>query len=356
VSDADFALKSALKKKEKILPASKWEPFLRSRTHIGVVSAVCSAPVSGRVFLGFVDGTIACFDPFYDAPIPCVTGGTQGSIISLTTDDRGHRLIALCKNPAQDTDLISLIWSGTDFRLHQRRAGPATGSAWLTPIAEENGYRVLGVWEGDSLAVLWCEGLLPWGRNEIGKLDAAGTALLFLTHDDYMGVPVPRTSGCLFCGDVAWYFDSVGRNEGKVLHFGWRPGSQLRGLCSAPPLSRLWRDPEHLEIAGVDEDDSVHWTELAYGRPEGVVLSGGASNAEWKYVAAALIRPGLVAGVTREGIVWLHRNGHRLRTGGIMSMTMVSLKTSVACAVSLPARELLVICREGTVVRVPLPN
>jgi len=153
---------------------------------------------------------------------------------------------------------------------------------------------------------------------------------------------------------VAWYFDSVGRNEGKVLHFGWRPGSQLRGLCSAPPLSRLWRDREHLEIAGVDEDDSIHWTELDYGHEEGVVLGGGASNAEWKYVAAALIRPGLVAGVTREGIVWLRRNGHRLQSNG--TMTMASLENAVACAVSLPARELLVICREGAVVRVPLPS
>jgi tetratricopeptide (TPR) repeat protein len=355
VSDAEFALKSALRKKEKISPVPKGDRFVRLRTHTGVVSAVCSAPLSGRVFLGFVDGTIAGFDPVYSSVTTYFTGPTTGLVVSLATDDRGRRLIALSKDSAQNTDLISLIWSGTDFRIHQRRAGPRTGSTWLTPIAEQEGRGVVGLWEGDSLALLWSNDLLPWGRNEVGKLDAAArTALLFLTHDDLTGMAVPRTSGCLFCGDVAWHFESVGRNEGKLLHFGWRPGSQLRGLCSAPPLSRLWRDREHLELAGVDEDDSIHWTELDYSHPEGVVLGGGASNAEWKYIAAALIRPGLLAGVTREGIVWLRRDGHRLQSGGMM--TLVPLENAVACAVSLPARELLVICREGVVVRVPLPN
>src|SRR5262249_35659409 len=157
-------------------------------------------------------------------------------------------------------------------------------------------HAVVGLWRGDHLAVLWSYDLLPWGRREVGQLgEAARAGLLFLGYDSSKGVP--RTSGCLFCDDGAWCFPSVGQNEGNLLHFSWRPCGPLRGLCSAPPLSRLWRDRQHLEIAGVDEDDSIHWTEMDYSNPERPVLGGGASNAQEKYVATCLLRPGLLAGV-----------------------------------------------------------
>src|SRR5262249_27305488 len=152
-------------------------------------------------------------------------------------DERGQRLIALVKDPPQSTDLVSLGWTGTDFRMHKGRAGPAAGSAWLTPIAEDEGGGVVGLLEGESLLSLLSDDLVPWLRSEEGKLGAAArTGLLFwtTTTDD-------STSGCLFCGDDAWCFQASNPIKGKMLHFGWRPGSPLRGLCSAPPLSRLWR-------------------------------------------------------------------------------------------------------------------
>jgi hypothetical protein len=168
-----------------------------------------------------------------------------------------------------------------------------------------------------------------------------------------MGVAEPRTGGCLFYDEMAMCIASVGQDEASLLHVGWRPGSQLRGLCTAPALSRVWNGWHHLEIAGIDEDDSIHWTELDYRNLEQPILGGGASSDQEKYLATCLLRPGALAGVTGHGVVWLRRDGHRLRYEG---MTPAALENAVACAISLPTRELLVICRDGVVVRVPLPN
>jgi hypothetical protein len=355
VSDADFAFKAALKKKEKAPPISRTDDrVVRFRVHTGVVSAVCVAPDSGRVFLGFVNGDLAGFDPQRNLSITSFGEVARGPVVSLATDERGTWLIALSKDSPQTTALVSLGWSGTAFRNHKRQPAVSTGPTWLTPIAEHEGHAVVGLWKGDHLAVLWYDDLVPWGRREVGQIGAAArAALLFLGYDSSPGVAAARTSGCLFCGDIAWCFASLDQDEGNVLHFGWRPCGQLHGLCSPPPLSRLWRDRQHLEIAGVDEDDSIHWTEMDYSHPERPALGGGASNAEWKYVATCLLRPGLLAAVTREGIVWLRRHRHQLQSEGMMP---VALENAVACAVSLPTWELLVICREGVVVRVPLPN
>jgi tetratricopeptide (TPR) repeat protein len=353
VSDAEFAFKAALKKNSRAPHVVAPDCRARFRAHSGEVSAVCAAPSTGRVFLGFVDGAIAYFDAAHKPLTTFLPQPTQGPVVSLATNDRGNRLTVLSKEPPHATDLLSLAWTGIDFRLHKRRPGPSAGSAWLTPIAEHEGQGVVGLWEGDSLAVLWCDDLVPWGRSEVGRGAAALTALLFLSRDYTTGTAVPRTSGCLFCGGVVWCFESIGRNSGDLLHLGWHPGCQLRGLCSPPPLAHLWRDRDHLELAGLDEDDSIHWTELDYSHAERPVLGGGAANAQAKYLAVALVRPGLLAGVRRDGIVWLRRNRHQLQSDG---KTPAALENAVTCAASPRTRELLVICRDGVVVRVPLPS
>jgi len=149
-----------------------------------------------------------------------------------------------------------------------------------------------------------------------------------------------------------WCFDGSGHPD-AMLHLGWRPGSQLRGLCSPPPLSWHWRRPGSLELAGIDEDDSVHWTEIDYSDPAHPVLGGGASTLQKGYRAATLVRSGLIAGVYDRGVDWLRRQQHRLLPN---SATLIRLEDAIACAVSPPTRELLVICRDSSVVRVPLPS
>ena len=64
--------------------------------------------------------------------------------------------------------------------------------------------------------------------------------------------------------------------------------------------------PDHLEIAGVGEFGTLHWA--AFHRGDGRLdrlASCVATESEGGYLAATLVRPGLVAGVTRSRIDWL---------------------------------------------------
>ena len=61
-------------------------------------------------------------------------------------------------------------------------------------------------------------------------------------------------------------------------------------------------DARTLELAGIHEDDAIHWTELFYSDPANPAACGGASTLQGSYRAAELVRPGLIACVHDGGI------------------------------------------------------
>jgi tetratricopeptide (TPR) repeat protein len=350
VSDADFAFRTAFKKKEQ---PSKTAVAASRRLRIGPgqVTALCAARVRGRVFLAF-QGRIGYFDPCSEALIRLATPKPSASILALATNDRGDRLIALTRWNAESSLLMYSV-SPTGYKFVAQQSVVRTGTNWLTPIAERDGQSVIGYWNGDSLHILWSEDLLPLTTSA----PSGGTAQagLVFVNRHHLAAPEsekPELSVCLFVGEGLVYFPSFENGLGTDLRLGWRPGSRLRGLFSPPPLSWGWRGTGPLELVGIDEDDSIHWTELDCRDPARPVVSGGAST-QASYRAAALVRPGLIAGVHERGVDWLHVSRHQLLP---RSATLVALEDAVACATSPPTRELLVICRDTSVVRVPLPS
>jgi tetratricopeptide (TPR) repeat protein len=351
VSDADFALKAAFKKKEQ--PSKPSTPASRRlRIGPGQVTAVCAARVSGRIFVADNQGRTGYFDPHSETLIRLAPSQPEATILALSTNDRGDRLIALTRRHAENS-LLAYAVSPTGYKFMVQQSVPRAGTNWLTPIAERDGQSVIGYWNGDSLHILWSEDLLPlatYARS--GGTARAGLLFMNLHRLAAPDVERPGVHVCLFVGEALWYFESFGKGPGTELRLGWRPGSRLRGLCSPPPLSWGWRGTGPLELVGIDEDDSIHWSELDCRDPAKPVVSGGAST-QASYRAAALVRPGLIAGVHERGVDWLHVNHHQLLP---RSATLVTLEDAVACATSPPTRELLVICRDASVVRVPLPS
>jgi tetratricopeptide (TPR) repeat protein len=355
VSDADFALKAAFKKKTKPPKQETSITPQRVRFGLGHVSAVCAARASGRVFLGFTNGRIGWFDPHSESQVWIPAPRQESTIVSLATNDRGDRLIALSIESDQRRFLSSFTVSEKGFDSPVRLPVLGSGAGWLTPISEHEEQSIFGYWMGDCLAVLWSQDLLPLERYIQAQPHETAQAALIVPKSypptEQVGA-VPLVHGCLFSGDSVWCCD-VPSQKGMVLRLGWRPCSQLRGLCSPPPLSWHWRPSGPLEFAGVDEDDTIHWTVMDYTMPGTPFLRAGASTPQRGYRAAVLLHSRLIAGVYDHGVDWLRRQQHRLLPS---SATLIRLEDAVACAVSLPTRELLVICRNGSVVRVPLPT
>lgn len=357
VSDADYALQTAIKKKER--PPVPEISIAPPRVHfnIGQVSAVCFARANGRVFLGFTNGRIGWFDPVSESLVAMPALHAGATILALSTNDRGDRLIALTGEPQHPQRfLYSFTVSEKGYFSPVRQGIPCNGAGWLTPVAEDGEESIFGYWHGEGLALLWSRDLLPLYDQTIAGHgeDLARAGLLFLKDwlHPYLSDPLQAVNGCLFQGDQVWCFGSPVQ-KGLMLQLGWRPGSRLRGLCSPPPLSWHLRHSGTLEFAAIDEDEKVHWTEMDYSGPDHPHISRGASTSQAGYRTAALVRSGLIAGVHDRGVDWLRRQHHCLVAS---SATLIPLDGAVACAVSPPTRELLVICRDGSLARVPLPS
>jgi hypothetical protein len=165
----------------------------------------------------------------------------------------------------------------------------------------------------------------------------------------------PRSSGrpgawLLFVGDQLWYLAGDGHVQATPVSLGWRPGSYHGDLASPPPLS--WQlAGGALTLAGLGVEGSAQWTEVQFrGGTAGVVR---AVSPRVGYLAAAQLGPGRVAAVRRAGIDWLRRErGHLLP----WTATGMDLPDAVACFPSPLTSELLVVCRDGWLVRVPVPH
>jgi hypothetical protein len=70
------------------------------------------------------------------------------------------------------------------------------------------------------------------------------------------------------------------------------------------------------------------------------------------YRACAIVRPGLVAGVTEKGIDWLRTGGKYVTT---MSTTAVTFNEPIAAFHSPLTGEVLVVCKDGLLERVTVP-
>jgi hypothetical protein len=98
----------------------------------------------------------------------------------------------------------------------------------------------------------------------------------------------------------------------------------------------------------------LHWA--AFHKGDGrldLLASGVATEDDGGYLAAAIVRPRLIAGVTRTRIDWLRAGTSRFTLRG---STPVALPSAVACVDSPRSGELIVIGRDGTIARVPIPS
>jgi hypothetical protein len=68
------------------------------------------------------------------------------------------------------------------------------------------------------------------------------------------------------------------------------------------------------------------------------------------FLAAALLQPGVVAAVTSKAVCWLRHDARGLKPLG---RTPVDLPAAVACFRNTRGKELLLVCADGTVVRIP---
>src|SRR5262249_38323582 len=108
--------------------------------------------------------------------------------------------------------------------------------------------------------------------------------------------------------------------------------------------------PEELVLAGVSASGVLNWTQLVLDGTGLRVHRRNAHAGADGYVGAEILGR-YVAAVSRSGVDWLRCGGPQARP---VATTRVALPAAVACFGGGPD-ELLVVCRDGLVARVPVP-
>ena len=207
----------------------------------------------------------------------------------------------------------------------------------------------MGLWDGWELSLLHVASLEIGGRLKIGGHESPPTAALLVlwSEDDDFGAIMH----CDWEWCFVWERETTRHGSGHT----WQPSQpETSSLCVA---SWVGSDPEHLEVAGLSDSGTLHWAAFHFGDGNlDLVAANVATNEtgylETGYLAATIVRPGLVAGVTRSRIDWFRSGASKFT---LRSSTDMAIPSTVACFPSRRTSELIVVCRDGFISRVPIP-
>jgi hypothetical protein len=311
---------------------------------VRVLRAVCRAPETGDVFLGFESGEVACFRPvrgevIYLPPL-------KFPVTSLATSSTGDLLAVLrMKGP---TEGILSTFSG--YRSLGDREFQTAGEPWLCPVLAQDGDLVAGLWNGERFQFLRGPWLLPIDRHlELPGGEADPNAVLFLPSFRDHG---SRPAALALRSAHVWYFDDYwAPQEPQRKILGWSVHAGEHSTLKQPTVAWLQIGKEGLELAGIGRVGGLFCSRLKFrGRELTDVLTHGLA-CQHPGLAVTVIRLGLVAVVNRTGVNLLRCGAGGFTSAGTME---VPLPSAIACFFHPWTSELLVVSSDGTVTRVPL--
>jgi tetratricopeptide (TPR) repeat protein len=345
VSDADFAVRAVGKRAAPALGPTA-AATIRLPARIAIVRALCWAPMSADIFVGFESGEVFNFRPRTDEVIPLPVQDIP--VTSLATDGEGQMVVAMPTMGGYH-QLASFIAEGTGYAAAERVDVLGNGPAWLCPLmARDTGDPVVGVWTGEKLQFLSGPRLLPTSCElEVPEDNEPRAALLFSSLGGRAGVATLTFPAKSICYYARW----SARKPRNTKLLGWSPSLGPHNPLTVPRLSWLGKGPEGLEVAGIGSDGNLYWSDLEFKPGVLAEVTTSSSTASQPYLAAAVVRAGLVAGVTATGVQWLRRGQPYF---SLVSESSASLAGAVACFPYYRGNELIVVSGDGTVTRLAL--
>jgi tetratricopeptide (TPR) repeat protein len=348
VSDAQHAVRHAAGRPAPAPTAGPAAAAVRAR--VAQVTAVCQAPHTGDIFLGFASGEVSCFRPATGDVL--ALWGQDAPVLSLAASNGGEVVAVLRGSDGGQVSLTGLARSE-----HYQRTSSyilkAEAEPWLCPLLAG---------DGDDLLLSLCDGWEMAFRRGASLLPVARTLLAD-------GDPLPR-GALLFRGlgttpDVAsllalddhgvvsyscdFRTPSLVTLHGRTL-LRWCPRLPAGSTLARPPLVWLRRGLDLLELAGVSaEGDRVCWSSLEFHGGDIVEVASDTGPAGGPYLAVCLVRTGLIAAVTPKLMYWLRRGPRGFYQ---VATDFVSLPRAVACFPHYRGNELIVVSGDGAVARV----
>jgi tetratricopeptide (TPR) repeat protein len=346
VSDANHAVAEATRPRPEASPSSRKAPHAsRFWVGAGLVRAVCAADVSGEVFVGLERGDVYGYRPGRSEVISVAAHDLPVAALAASTD--GSHLVILRAHPSGRGAISS--YARQPDGCYRLLLGMSLGDLtepWLTSILTTEVESLVGFWDGRLLHLLAVASLTSWGSLPLSGPESppAGALLLNSDHGEEGEFTVLAHDGRQWSSFDPW---------GGVRHptrMKWRPALSHGSPLRSPLLSWSGRAPGDLELCGIGERGSIQWGMFR----DGVLAS---QNSTWGvdepgYRAATIVRHGLVAGVATSRIEWLRCGNSKFH---LWRSTDLDLSSAVACFAARQTDELIVICKDGMIVRVPIP-
>jgi tetratricopeptide (TPR) repeat protein len=335
VRDAEFALAAVARR-----TTAPGSGLPANMVHVGsgTVTAACAAVSSGEIFLGFDGGDVYCFRPATSEIV--LVGANDLPVASLAVDEHGRSLV-IVRAGASDFGSTSTYERRQDgsYRLLYRGTLEGLAEPWLTPVFRCSNGDLVGLWDGERLSVMEVATLTPRGEPFEPEEIEPRFALIVPWHGaSYALIVLDRSSW--------WLVDP----HGTVVPLGFG------GKVAAPPaglrqlmVSELWSDHVRLESAWLVENGTLFWAAFDTSGPRVSPVASGSSGERGGYRAGAVIRPGLVAGISATRLDWYRGRANSLRHVNSAS----GFEGVVAAYPCRRTNELMLIRSDGMVRRTP---
>ncbi|MGE5754670.1 MAG: tetratricopeptide repeat protein, partial [Planctomycetaceae bacterium] len=351
VSDANFAVTAATR----VPPEGRKRPpdhpsasARRFRVGVGVVTAVASAPGSGEVFLGFDGGGVYCFRPERSEVV--AVANDHLPVAALGVDPEGRSVVVL-RAVAASLAALSTYARQPDgsFRLLLGMTVDDVNEPWLTPVLPGESDDLVGLWDGTALTLLTVATLNSWGGMVVPPRGEPAPSAALLVARSRGG---DREPAILLNDGLGWSLINDRTAAWQRSAPSWRPWLPDDSHLMSVPLGWMSNDPDHLELAGLGPNGTVHWASLNLAEGGFHLLAANVQTRERSYLAAAPVRPGLVAAVGPTRVEWLRGGAERFTP---LAITEAAIPSAVACAGSRRTGELIIVCGDGFIARIPSP-
>jgi hypothetical protein len=354
VRDAEFGYRAALRQARQRRDRRHDHTVTRVKVGNGVVTAVCHAPDSGELFLGFDDGSVYLFRP--DTTSLVCHSDYRGPVYALACDAIGHFLVVLRSADGERGELNCYLRRLGTYLLSSVRVESGPGGFWLSPLAVPSGGElVLALHNGELLVLLRGTGMLSEGEL-LQPFDISGlrAVLLLPVPGDHppAALPFAVAFDAIIPCKVAEAADATATGHPAYACLGARPGVRAGSALQSASLALLQSQRDLLHVAGVTAEGVLFWTVLAWKNGRLETRTTASASTPGGYFAAAFARVGLAA-VAESRIDW-----YRLATGRLMiaSTTRIELPNVVACYPCPPTQELMIVLADGQVVSLRMPS
>jgi tetratricopeptide (TPR) repeat protein len=344
VADGQFAF-HALLEQQKI---GRQQPMRRKpitiRLGTGRLTAACQAPRTGMIFAGFLSGDVVGFRPA-SGEVVRIKSGDGLQVTSLATDVDG-RFVLVLQAPVYEKPeaLLQLVSYESlpegDYRFLARNGIVHSGQSWLLPLlVDANAQFALCDSDKTQYMSVYLPPSITFDEPHFLAISCP------VPYADRVTVHVCQRSAWCASGN---FYET---NTTKV-PLTWIPRLPTDAESPLAPISWL-QYGTHLEIAAPHDEGALYWSKLCLDQEGLRLVSTAASTVADTYRAAAIIQPGVVAGVRSGHIDWLRFDGRHLQLHSSMPLAPQPIISSFTSHLT---RELLVISSTGLLDRVPLPQ